>query len=519
MALRRRASDRSGLNIWPGFVDAMGSLLLVLLFVLSVFMIVQAVLRDTVTNQDRELDSLAGQVAELATTLGLEQDRNRELSGDLQMQNALVATLNTQIANQARDLQASAARITSFEAQVLALLGERDSARASLAETEAARDQLLTEQEAMSLALAQARSEIDASTEAARLDAAKREAMEALIRDLQTREGAIQDQLSQAEAQRLVDAAAAEALRARLATADAELTAMTLALEAQRKEAQDTLTELAAAKLARQTLDQTQQKALSEAERKAALLALAEQTLAEQKTFSNDQARQIELLNQQVASLRGQLGSLQGLLEAAETADADSRIQLDALGTQLNSALAQVAAEQRRRAALEEAERLRLEAEKQNLEKFRSEFFGQLREVLSGREGVRVVGDRFVFSSEVLFAPGSADLQPEGQAQIARVASILSDVGRQIPESIDWILRVDGHTDNVPLSGAGAFTDNWQLSQARALSVVRYLQSSLGFPPSRLAATGFGEYRPVVDGNSPEARAQNRRIELKLTER
>ena len=132
---------------------------------------------------------------------------------------------------------------------------------------------------------------------------------------------------------------------------------------------------------------------------------------------------------------------------------------------------------------------------------------------------MQVVGDRFVFSSEVLFEPGSADLLPEGMIQIARIADTLRDVAAQIPPQIDWILRVDGHTDNLPLSGGGAFADNWALSQARALSVVRYMQDDLGFPPERMAATGFGEYRPVAPGDSPGARALNRRIELKLTER
>ena len=132
---------------------------------------------------------------------------------------------------------------------------------------------------------------------------------------------------------------------------------------------------------------------------------------------------------------------------------------------------------------------------------------------------MRVVGDRFVFSSEVLFNPGSADLAPEGKAQIAEVVKILDEVAGKIPPAINWIIRVDGHTDNVPLLGTGEFKDNWQLSQARALSVVRFMQSDLGFPPERLAATGFGEYQPVAAGDSAEARAQNRRIELKLTER
>ena len=165
------------------------------------------------------------------------------------------------------------------------------------------------------------------------------------------------------------------------------------------------------------------------------------------------------------------------------------------------------------------AERKRLEAENADLAKFRSEFFGQLSQLLAGREGVRVVGDRFVFSSEVLFDPGRATLAPEGKAQIASVVQILDDVAGEIPPSLDWIIRVDGHTDDVPLSGLGEYADNWELSQARALSVVRYMMNDLGMDPRRLAPTGFGEYRPVVGGSSPEARAQNRRIELKLTER
>jgi chemotaxis protein MotB len=227
----------------------------------------------------------------------------------------------------------------------------------------------------------------------------------------------------------------------------------------------------------------------------------------------------MELLNQQIAALRTQLGSLQQVLDEAKAKDEAAQVQLETLGSQLNGALAQVAAEQKARAELEEAERKRLEAANADLARFRSEFFGQLSTLLQGREGVRVVGDRFVFSSEVLFTAGSADLASEGQAQIASVVQILNEVRAEIPDGIDWIIRVDGHTDNVPLSGAGAFADNWELSQARALSVVRYMQDELGFPPDRLAATGFAEYRPVAEGDSEVARAQNRRIELKLTER
>ena len=165
------------------------------------------------------------------------------------------------------------------------------------------------------------------------------------------------------------------------------------------------------------------------------------------------------------------------------------------------------------------AEAEALKAETKQLSRYRSEFFGKLSEVLAGREGVRVVGDRFVFSSEVLFEPASADLSAEGRSQIAGVVSTLQEVAAAIPPEIDWIIRVDGHTDNVPLAGTGKYRDNWELSQGRALSVVRFMQNDLGFPPERLAATGFGEYWPVASDDTPEGRAQNRRIELKLTER
>jgi chemotaxis protein MotB len=142
-----------------------------------------------------------------------------------------------------------------------------------------------------------------------------------------------------------------------------------------------------------------------------------------------------------------------------------------------------------------------------------------LREVLGDQEGVQIVGDRFVFSSEVLFAPGEAELSRAGQLEIAKVADILRGVIDEIPEGIEWVLQVDGHTDDVPIVEGARFADNWALSQARALSVVRYLTNFLGFPPERLSANGYGEYQPVNPADTPEARAQNRRIELKLTTR
>ena len=208
-------------------------------------------------------------------------------------------------------------------------------------------------------------------------------------------------------------------------------------------------------------------------------------------------------------------------------------MQLQSLGTELNTALARVAAEERRRRELEEAERRRLEEEQRqlqaeadrlaneakDLEQYRSEFFGRLRDVLGNQDGVRIVGDRFVFSSEVLFESASADLSFAGQDEIAKVARILQSVSDDIPPEIDWVIQVDGHTDNVPLSGLGRYRDNWELRQGRALSVVQYMIESLGIPPERLSANGFGQFQPINSANTSEARAQNRRIELKFTEK
>ena len=540
MALTRRGSVKAGDVVWPGFVDAITSLLMVLMFVLTIFMLVQSVLRETISSQDTELDALTAQVASLADALGLERNRVAGLQADIGRltsdltaaeargaeQATLIAGLTTQLSAREAELGAAQTRLARFEEQVASLLAERDAARgevanltASVEELRAAETRLISEAEAMQLALARARDEIDAQTEAARLAAAQADALEALIAELRARNAEADTRaaeataaLTEAEAARLADAAALEALRERLAGADAELVAMTLALEEQRKRAEETLTLLAAA----QTDAARNAEALTGRD---AVLAAAQQALTEEQAQSAEAQRRVALLNEQIAQLTAQLGVLQGLLDAAGAKDAENKVQLEALGSQLNSALAQVASEQKRRAELEEAERKRLEAEKQDLERFRSEFFGQLRQVLAGREGVRIVGDRFVFSSEVLFNPGSADLAPEGRAQIAGVVATLNEVAGQIPDAIDWVIRVDGHTDNVPLSGQGAFADNWELSQARALSVVRFMQDQLGFPPNRMAATGFGEYQPVAPGDSPDARAQNRRIELKLTER
>ncbi len=470
MGLSRGGGNRFSATIWPGFVDAMTALLMVMMFVLTIFLLVQSVLRDQITTQDSELDQLGAEIAALSDALSSSQARAASLDRDL--------------------------------------AAERDRLQQS------------------AQAVAQARDEIDAQTEAARLAAARREALEALIGDLRRRNSDTQAQLSAAEAQALTDAAAAEVLRERLAKSGAELDATTLELEAARKEAAQTLTLLAAAEAARTELTAAAATQADEAAAQATLLALAERKLSEQEALTVEDRRRVEALNQQVVQLNNQLGSLRAVLDAAGDDKRAADLRAEDLGEKLNLALLRAAEEERKRRALEEEarakaeeDRSRAEEEVRDLARYRSEFFGRLSQILAGREGVQVVGDRFVFSSEVLFPAGEARLSPEGEAQIARVAGMLSQIADEIPPEIDWIIRVDGHTDSQPLSGQGRYRDNWELSQARALAVVRYMVDELGFPASRLAPAGFADTRPVAPGDSPEALAQNRRIELKLTER
>jgi chemotaxis protein MotB len=582
MALSRRSGARLQSSIWPGFVDAMTGLLLVLMFVLTIFMMVQFVLREEISGQATKLDTLSAEVAALSLALGLEQDRSAGLEDRVGTLTATLDDARTREAEQAEALRVAQGRIASFEEQVAGLLSERETAQGRIADLETARAELLSEQEQLQLALAGLRDEVDAQAEAARLAAARREALEALAADLRQRntdateaQAALEQQLSAEEQARLAEAAAAEALRARLADADAELTAMTLALEEQRKRAEETLTLLAAAETARADLNsqlaqalldaeqgvaaqeadiarlrgelaetrdvaaQSAQEAqavrdqlvaalaaqraaeleMTEAEERAVLLSEARSRLAEEAAQASEAQKQQALLNQQVAALRQQLSGLQALLDESKTREAEAEVQLQSLGNELNTALARVAAEERRRRIAEEERARLLEAEKEDLEKYRSEFFGRLRDVLGQQQGVQIVGDRFVFSSEVLFAPGEAELSPAGESEIAKVASILRNVIGDIPEGIDWVLQVDGHTDNVPIIEGARFADNWALSQARALSVVRYLTGVLGFPAERLSANGYGEFQPVNPEDTPAARAQNRRIELKLTTR
>jgi chemotaxis protein MotB len=221
------------------------------------------------------------------------------------------------------------------------------------------------------------------------------------------------------------------------------------------------------------------------------------QDLDEEKKVSQRALSQVNLLNQQISAMRRQLAALEDALEVSESKDDEAQVKIADLGRRLNVALAQRV---------------------QELNRYRSDFFGRLRAILSDRENIRIVGDRFVVQSEVLFPSGGNELNPEGQVEMVKLAEAMLDLAREIPSEINWVLRVDGHTDNVPLSGTGRYADNWELSSARATSVVKFLIEQ-GVPANRLVAAGFGEFQPIDEGDSQEARDTNRRIELKLTER
>jgi chemotaxis protein MotB len=206
---------------------------------------------------------------------------------------------------------------------------------------------------------------------------------------------------------------------------------------------------------------------------------------------------QIEILNQQIGALRRQIGALEEALGTSERKENEAQLHIADLGQRLNVALAQRV---------------------QELSRYRSDFFGKLRDILGNRPDIRVAGDRFVFQSEVFFDSGQAELRPEGRAELDKLASALTDLEKQIPSEIKWVLRVDGHTDTRLLSGNSPFKSNWQLSAERAISVVQYLIAK-GVSPQRLVAAGFGEFQPIDQGTTDEAYSRNRRIELKLTEK
>ena len=399
MALARLGGARRPENYtWPGFVDALATLLMVIIFVLLVFVLIQVNLAYRVAGQDATMNDMRAQIVSLGDLLNLERKANDELKDEL-------------------------AGISSL---LDATTKERDSLVTQLANATATLS--LRDSEIRQLTAIQAQTE--ESLEAARQTIAER-------------------------------VAALEAIELTLAEAQAKL--------------MESEVEIADA-----------------AARNVSSLA----RISELETKNAASQAEVAQMTNAVTALRLRIEDLTSLLAEKEAQAARDKIAIASLGKSLNNALA---------------------SRVQELQRFRSEFFGRLREVLRGRDDVRIVGDRFVFQSEVLFAQGAASLGPEGEEKLGQLAVALNQIAAEIPEDIDWILQVEGHTDDIPVR-AGRFADNWDLSTERALSVVRFLAES-GLPANRLAAAGYGEFQPLDDAGSDEARRRNRRIEMKLTQR
>ena len=422
--LARRSQQRA--DIWPGFVDALATLLMVIIFLLMVFVLAQFFLGEALTGRDQALDRLRSQVSELADLLSLERSANQELSVNV------------------------------------------DQLSVELQTTVAARDDLNTQLQSIRL-----RAEA-AEEKAAQVQRSLEDAFKTIVVDREK----IAAQLGQlATLTRNIEALTAlrEELRAEVAALSGNLARKDDALK-------EKDTALAAATTA-----------LSD---KDAALKKSQAVLFEEQKISESARAQLALLNQQLRALRQQIAKLSTTLEISEKLATTQKVQIANLGKRLNLALA---------------------TKVQELSRYRSEFFGRLRAILGNQRGIRVVGDRFVFQSEVLFSTGSAVLGGAGEEQLRRLAVSLKQISEKIPTNINWILRVDGHTDRIPIKTI-RFPSNWELSTARAISVVKFLKNE-GIPPTRLAATGFGEFQPLDARNDEIANRRNRRIEIKLTQR
>ena len=437
---RRRNAAAGTVNIWPGFVDALATLLLVFIFLLVVFVLAQVMLTQAMSGKDDALNRLNRQVAELADLLDLERQANVDLR------------LN--IAQLSSSLQTTAADRDQLQVQMRQMITRAEQAEDALA---AAQSRELISKEVSQRRLLE--------LESLRRDV---EALRKLRGTLEAQVGKLSQNLAARETQLGKIRDRSKELQSRLASERER----TLLAQKEIEEREIRLSEL---------LD---------------LYTRLEEDYNAEQVLTKDQKAQVGVLNQQILALRREIQQLNAALEASEAKDQKDQATITDLGKRLNRALA---------------------SKVQELTRYRSEFFGKLREILGDRRGVRIVGDRFVFQSEVLFGSGSDHLEVEGQAQIAQMATTLVEIARQIPVEINWVLQVDGHTDAIPIN-TPQFPSNWELSAARAISVVKFLVEQ-GVPAKRLAATGFGEFQPLDARSGEIANRRNRRIEFKLTQR
>ncbi|MDE0779874.1 MAG: peptidoglycan -binding protein [Alphaproteobacteria bacterium] len=431
---RRR---QGSVNYWPGFVDALAALLVVVVFLIMVFAMAQAFLSDALSGRDEALGKLNRQIDELARILDLERSTNTELR----------------------------LSVSQLSAQLQSSISKRDALTARLSDTESE----------LSIIRQESAEELTDLREQVSVDKDK---IELQLRDLVRLER---------------DVTALREVRDKL---ESEVASITGELGAVRDLSKELEAKLASAQehtlLAQKKLDKRNIR-LSELLQR---VETAETSFSEERELSKQAQSQLALLNQQLSQLRVQMTALNKALKTSEALNEEKDIQIVNLGQRLNQALA---------------------TKVQELARYRSEFFGRLREVLGERGDIRIVGDRFVFQSEVLFESGEAILNPQGKMQLAKLAKTLKEIGSQIPEDLDWVLRVDGHTDERPISTA-KFPSNWELSSGRAISVVKFLALQ-GIAPDNLVAAGFGQYQPIDAGRDEIAYLRNRRIEFKLDQR
>src|SRR5262245_26185843 len=424
MAITARNSRRSSIDIWPGFVDALAQLLMVIIFILLVFTAGQFYLSEALSGRDQALQRLQQQVNELGDLLAMERRAGEDLR----------------------------ARAADLSAQLAGSQAERDRLTGKLRDADAI---VSADKEKIELQLR--------DIESLRRDL---DALKAVRADLEAKVAALAQQQAPKELGALRDRT--KELEARLA-AEQERTS-----------------------LAQKEIDARDVRLRDSGGR----ADRADQGLAAEKEVSRNALARVDQLNAQLVALRDQLSRIASALEVSEAKVKEQQGQIVELGKRLNLALVNKVEE---------------------LARYRSEFFGRLRDILGDRPDIRIVGDRFVFQSEVLFAPGSAELGEDAKRQLAQVIAALKQVSAKIPLEINWILQVDGHTDRRPIS-TPQFPSNWELSTARAMSVVRFAIDQ-GIPASRLAAAGFADQQPLETATSEDAYRRNRRIELKLTER
>jgi chemotaxis protein MotB len=479
MAFRTRTR---GQDYWPGFVDALAALLVVIIFLLVVFVLAQVFLSQALSGRDEALQRLTTQINELTELLSLERQGNADLRLNVAQLSASLQSANEERDNlvvELSELRSEAARLN----ETVALLTRRaETAERGLSEAQS------------DLAVANDTVERDRETIRTQLADVERlqrdiDALRTLRAELEKRVGDLATALETSQR----DAEVLRQQATNLETALSETREIVGTLRDSQRELRAQLAnEEERTRLAQADLKDREVR-LAEVQ---ALYLARESALEEEQELSSDAKARVALLNQQIALLREQLRSIQAALGQAESKDEEQQVVISDLGRRLNQALAQKVEE---------------------LSRYRSEFFGRLREVLGDRRDIQIVGDRFVFQSEVLFGSGSAELGDEGRARLRDLANTLIEIIPRIPTDISWILRVDGHTDSVPINSS-QFPSNWELSGARATNVVKFLIEA-GIPAQRLAAAGFGQYHPLDEGDDEIAFRRNRRIEMKLTER